>query len=214
MIGRAPSQIGPFSWATLKAFQVMCLSVGVPHILILFSKMFNLLHLEVLSYFHAPSGVKSMLYSEKPGKDNPNRWHRYWFLPKDAFSDEIPCQFSVDYRALNPKESEETTIQFNKLVMGFPTSLPLKTFCDPDVVIKACSSSYRLHISSKKLFLFKKEKALVPSTVNYKAIVSGKSLINKVLGQKGSSIASQEPRAKEPSPAVASPLLETPWLVS
>ncbi|GAA0143207.1 hypothetical protein LIER_03946 [Lithospermum erythrorhizon] len=114
-----------------------------------------------------------MLYTEKPGKANPSRWHRYWFLVQEAFSNEVPCQFSVDYTALNPEDSEETTAQFNNLVGGFPHALPLRTFCDPDVVIK-----------SDKLLLFKNEMALFPSKVDYLAIVSGKSLINKVLGQK------------------------------
>ncbi|GAA0139628.1 hypothetical protein LIER_01134 [Lithospermum erythrorhizon] len=46
-IDRAPGQLGPFAWVTLMAFQVGWLS-----------------------------GLATMLYSEKPGKTNPNRWHR------------------------------------------------------------------------------------------------------------------------------------------
>ncbi|GAA0146988.1 hypothetical protein LIER_06800 [Lithospermum erythrorhizon] len=136
-IGRAPGQIGPIVWANLTAFQVGCLSVGMPPTFNLFNTMFNVIHQGMLSYFHIRSGVVNMLYSEKPGKANPNRWHKYWFLTKDAFSDDVPCQFSIDYTALNPEESEETSAQFDKLVAGFPKPLPLKTFCNPDVVIKA-----------------------------------------------------------------------------
>ncbi|GAA0155889.1 hypothetical protein LIER_13510 [Lithospermum erythrorhizon] len=64
--------MGPFAWATLTAFQVGCLSVGVTPNLILFSEMFNVLYQGVLSYFQIQSRVVNMLYFEKPGKANPN----------------------------------------------------------------------------------------------------------------------------------------------
>ncbi|GAA0183888.1 hypothetical protein LIER_31225 [Lithospermum erythrorhizon] len=146
-IGRAPGQMGPFELATLTAFLVGCLSVG----------------------------VVNMPYSEKPGKVNPNRWHMYWFLTKDAFPDEVPSQFSMDYTALNPEASEETTAQLNKLVEGFPKPFPLKTFCDPNVIIKAglCQGEDKFKgISLAQLLALKRENALILSKVNYKAIVT------------------------------------------
>ncbi|GAA0158125.1 hypothetical protein LIER_15230 [Lithospermum erythrorhizon] len=124
-IGRPLGELGPFSWVTLTAFQVGYLSVGVAPNLNLFSKIFNVIHQGVLSYFYTGSGVKNMLDTEKPGKANPTRWHRYWFLVKDAFSDDVPHHFSMDYTALNPEDFEETTIEFQKLVDGFARALPL-----------------------------------------------------------------------------------------
>ncbi|GAA0138987.1 hypothetical protein LIER_00623 [Lithospermum erythrorhizon] len=166
-IGRAPDQMGPFAWETLTPFQVGYLSAGVTPNLNLFSEMFNVLYQGVLSYFQIRSGVENMLYSEKPGKVIPNRWHRYWFLTKDAFSDDVPSQFFVHYTALNP---EETTAQFNKLVEA-------------------------------QLLELKRENALIPSKVNYKAIVTGKTLVNQILGQK-KVVVPKKSKAKEHSPKV------------
>ncbi|GAA0166635.1 hypothetical protein LIER_21747 [Lithospermum erythrorhizon] len=67
-IGCAPGQLGPFAWATVMAFQVGCLSVGVVPSVNLFTRIFNVVHHGVLTYFHPKPGVKNMLYSEKPGK--------------------------------------------------------------------------------------------------------------------------------------------------
>ncbi|GAA0148367.1 hypothetical protein LIER_07831 [Lithospermum erythrorhizon] len=60
----------------------------------------------------------------------------------------------------------------------------------------------------------KKEKALVPSKVNYKAIVTGKTLINQLLGQKKTAMAPKEPKFKDPRPTVVPPVSGTPDLVS
>ncbi|GAA0153416.1 hypothetical protein LIER_11660 [Lithospermum erythrorhizon] len=134
-------------------------SVGVTPKLNLFNEMFNVLHQGDLSYFQIRLGVVNMLYPEKPGKVNPNRWHRYWFVSKDAFPDEVPSQFSVDYTALNPEASEETMVQLNKLVEGFPKPFPLKTFCDPD---KFKGISLAQLMGSKKAAVPKKSKAKEP----------------------------------------------------
>ncbi|GAA0151848.1 hypothetical protein LIER_10476 [Lithospermum erythrorhizon] len=77
-----------------------------------------------------------MLYSDKSGKVSPTRWHRYYFMVKDAFSDEVPHHVSMTYTTLEAKDSKVTMAEFQKLVDGFPRPLPLKIFCDPDVVIK------------------------------------------------------------------------------
>ncbi|GAA0183166.1 hypothetical protein LIER_30630 [Lithospermum erythrorhizon] len=66
-IGRAFGQLGPFAWVVVTTFQVGCLSVGIMPSVNLFSKIFNVVHQGVLTYFHIRSGVKNMLYSQ-PGK--------------------------------------------------------------------------------------------------------------------------------------------------
>ncbi|GAA0145389.1 hypothetical protein LIER_05594 [Lithospermum erythrorhizon] len=110
---------------------------GVAPNINLFSKMYNVVHQGVLSYFHIQSGLKNMLYSEKSGKASPIRWHKYRFMAKDTFSDNVPHKFFVNYTTLEAEDSEVTMTKFQKLVNCFPKPLPLKRFCDPDVVIKA-----------------------------------------------------------------------------
>ncbi|GAA0171440.1 hypothetical protein LIER_25468 [Lithospermum erythrorhizon] len=73
----------------------------------LFSKMFNVVRQRVLSYFHIRSEVKNVLYSEKPCKVSPIRWHKYWLLVKDAFSDDVPHHFSVNYTTLEFEDFEQ-----------------------------------------------------------------------------------------------------------
>ncbi|GAA0155503.1 hypothetical protein LIER_13216 [Lithospermum erythrorhizon] len=66
-IDRAPAQLELFAWATLTAFQVGCLSVGVIPTLNLFNRI---LHLQ----------AKNLLYHGKPWKASPSRWHKYTFF--------------------------------------------------------------------------------------------------------------------------------------
>ncbi|GAA0152476.1 hypothetical protein LIER_10949 [Lithospermum erythrorhizon] len=107
-----------------------------------------------------------MLYSEKPGKASPTRWHKYWFMAKDAFSDDVPYTFSINYTTVEAEDSEVTKAEFQKLVDGFPKPLPLKTFCDPDVVVKAglCKGPNNFpNMSLGELLLFKKDKPSFPA---------------------------------------------------
>ncbi|GAA0157913.1 hypothetical protein LIER_15070 [Lithospermum erythrorhizon] len=101
-IDRAPSQLGPFPWATLTAFQ-----------------------------------VRNMLYHGKPGKASPSRWHKYWFLVKDAFSDKVRTTFSTVHTTLEVEESPKVAVGLKNLEDGFPKTLSLDIFCDLDVLIKA-----------------------------------------------------------------------------
>ncbi|GAA0175903.1 hypothetical protein LIER_28995 [Lithospermum erythrorhizon] len=152
-----------------------------------------------------------MLYSEKPGTESPARWHRYWFLVKDAFFYDIPHQFSMDYTTLDPEDSEVTTVEFQMLVDGFRKALPLKTFCDPDVVIKVGLYKGANNFPSMtldNLLLFKVDKALTPSQINSKVIVLEKSLMNKVLGSMEPMIASTVPTAKVHSVIEKSPTID------
>ncbi|GAA0160797.1 hypothetical protein LIER_17270 [Lithospermum erythrorhizon] len=184
-LGRAPGQLGPFAWATVTTFQVGCLSVGVVPNVNLFARIFNVVHQGVLTYFHPKPGVKNVLYSEKPGKVSPTRWHRYLFFVKDAFSEDVPHKFRTDYTALEFEESEASNLEFQKLMEGFPQPLPLKTFCDPEVVIKAglCRGPNRYpEMTLGDLLLAKMELAPIPSKVSYKDVVSGASLKKRVLG--------------------------------
>ncbi|GAA0146637.1 hypothetical protein LIER_06543 [Lithospermum erythrorhizon] len=128
-----------------------------------------------------------MLYSEKPGKVSRTRWHRYMFLVKGAFSDNVPHQFRMDYTTLEFEEFGALEAEFQKLIDGFPQPLPLKTFCDPDVVIKVgmCQGPNRFpDMTVGDFLLCKLETALIPGQVNYKAIISGGSLKQRVLGSK------------------------------
>ncbi|GAA0160654.1 hypothetical protein LIER_17161 [Lithospermum erythrorhizon] len=105
-IDRAPSQLGPFAWETLIAFQVGCLSIGVVPSLNLFNRIFNVAHTGVSMHFHTRHQMRNM-YHRKPGKANPTRWHKYWFLVKDAFSDEVRSSFSTVAITLEYEETLE-----------------------------------------------------------------------------------------------------------
>ncbi|GAA0147831.1 hypothetical protein LIER_07437 [Lithospermum erythrorhizon] len=78
-----------------------------------------------------------MLYHRKPGKASPNRWHKYWFIVKDAFLEEVHSTFSTIHTTLEVEESPEIFERLNKLEDGFPKTLALDILCDPDVPIKA-----------------------------------------------------------------------------
>ncbi|GAA0154541.1 hypothetical protein LIER_12491 [Lithospermum erythrorhizon] len=88
-IDRASQSVGQFAWATLTAFQVGCLSIKVMPSLNLFSRIFNVTHTGVLLHFHTRSQARNMLYHGKSEKASTGRWHKFWFLAKDAFSDEV-----------------------------------------------------------------------------------------------------------------------------
>ncbi|GAA0184155.1 hypothetical protein LIER_42525 [Lithospermum erythrorhizon] len=94
-----------------------------------------------------------MFYSEKPGKASPTRWHKYWFMAKDSFSDDVPHKFSINYTTLEIEDSEVTKAELKS-----------------------------------ELLIFKEDKALVPCKVHYKAIMSGKSLMQQLLGSNDSMV--------------------------
>ncbi|GAA0164271.1 hypothetical protein LIER_43675 [Lithospermum erythrorhizon] len=77
-----------------------------------------------------------MLYHGKPGKASPNRWHKFWFLVKDAFSDEVRYYFCTVHTNLEYEESPELAEGLKKLEEGFPETLPMDVFCDLDFLIK------------------------------------------------------------------------------
>ncbi|GAA0157003.1 hypothetical protein LIER_38386 [Lithospermum erythrorhizon] len=161
-IDRAPGQLGPFAWASLTAFQVVCLSVGVVPSLNLFSRIFNVAHTGALLHFHTRSGVRNMLYHGKPWKASPTRWHKYWFLTKDAFSDE----------------------GLKKLEEGFPQTLALDVFCDPDVIVKAGLSKGVNNFPNTVLATLlgmKEGKPVVPQQVSYLDVISWNRLLSDML---------------------------------
>ncbi|GAA0149048.1 hypothetical protein LIER_08320 [Lithospermum erythrorhizon] len=77
-----------------------------------------------------------MLYHGKPGKTSPSRWHKFWFLAKDAFSDEICTTFYTVHTTLEYEESPKLEVGLKKLEDGFPENLALDIFYDLDVLIK------------------------------------------------------------------------------
>ncbi|GAA0156970.1 hypothetical protein LIER_14335 [Lithospermum erythrorhizon] len=108
----------------------------------------------------------------------------------------FPSTSVLNYTTLELEDFEATQAEFQTLVDGFPKPLNLKTFCDPDVVIKA-----------DKLLLFKLDTALTPSQVNYKAIVSGAFLIQQVLRSNDSNLQEEDP---EPPERLEAPMPEKP----
>ncbi|GAA0156737.1 hypothetical protein LIER_38334 [Lithospermum erythrorhizon] len=170
-IRRAPGQLGPFAWAAVTAFQVGCLSVGVVPNVNLFARLFNVVHQDVLKFVHPRAGIKNMLYSEKPGKASPTRWHKYFFFATNAFSDDVPHEFCTDYTTLDFEESDALDSEFEKLVEG-------------------------------DLLLAKTELAPTPSKDSYKAVVSGASVKQRVLG------------SKAPEPTPSSPIKQPEGSVS
>ncbi|GAA0159973.1 hypothetical protein LIER_16631 [Lithospermum erythrorhizon] len=120
-IGRAPGQLGHFSWATVTAFQVGCLSFGV-----------------------VPR-LKNMLYSEKPRKVSPTRLHWYMFLVKDAFSDDVPRQFCMDYTTLEFEEFREKLVSDHTI-----SERKLKSEVD---TLKECSQKATLDFEKTKVEL-------------------------------------------------------------
>ncbi|GAA0156605.1 hypothetical protein LIER_14060 [Lithospermum erythrorhizon] len=171
-IDRAPCQIGPLAWATLTTFQVGCLSVGVVPSLNFFSRILDVAHTGVLLHFHTRPKMRNMLYHGKPGKASPTRWHKYWFLAKDAFSDELED--------------------------GFPNTLEMDVFCDPDVLINAgLSRGYDNFqgVDLANLLRAKEKKAVVPHQVSYLDIISGNRLINEMLAPEAPSSSVQIPLA-------------------
>ncbi|GAA0138369.1 hypothetical protein LIER_00127 [Lithospermum erythrorhizon] len=65
------------------------------------------------------------------------RWHKYWFLTKDVFSDEVRSSFSIIHTILEYEETSELAEGLKKLEGGFPQTLALDVFYDPDVLVKA-----------------------------------------------------------------------------
>ncbi|GAA0155368.1 hypothetical protein LIER_13115 [Lithospermum erythrorhizon] len=102
----------------------------------LFSRIFNLAHTGVLLHFHTRSQMKNMLCHGKPGKASPTRWHKYWFLAKDAFSDEVRYSFSTVPTTLEYEETPELAEGLKKLEDGFHETITMDVFYDPDVLIK------------------------------------------------------------------------------
>ncbi|GAA0146936.1 hypothetical protein LIER_06763 [Lithospermum erythrorhizon] len=187
-----PSQLGPFSWATLTTFQVGCLSMGVVPSLNLFLRIFNVAHTGVLLHFHTRSQARYMLYHGKPGKASPSLWHKYRFLAKDAFSDEVHSSFSIVHTMLVYEESPELDEGLKKLEEGF-----LKPSCWTSSATRMSLSKlgYRralatsliltqvyllifrvcnfLVCSSATLLRAKDGKYVVPNQVSYLEVISG-----------------------------------------
>ncbi|GAA0153797.1 hypothetical protein LIER_11953 [Lithospermum erythrorhizon] len=66
------------------------------------------------------------------------------FMAKDAFPDDIPQQFRTEYTTLEFEEFASSQADFQNLIDGFPQPLPLKTFCDSDVV--ATEAAYAMSL--------------------------------------------------------------------
>ncbi|GAA0162127.1 hypothetical protein LIER_18290 [Lithospermum erythrorhizon] len=65
------------------------------------------------------------------------KWHKYWFLAKDAILDEVRTTFSTIHTTLEYEELPESIEGLKKLEDGFLETLALDIFCDPDVLVKA-----------------------------------------------------------------------------
>ncbi|GAA0163185.1 hypothetical protein LIER_39545 [Lithospermum erythrorhizon] len=73
-------------------------------------------HKAVMLHYHTRSQARNMLYHRKPGKANlSRRWHKYWFLVKDAFSDEVCTSFSTIHTTLEVEEFPEVAEGLKKL---------------------------------------------------------------------------------------------------
>ncbi|GAA0146546.1 hypothetical protein LIER_06473 [Lithospermum erythrorhizon] len=195
-IDLTPCQIGPFAWATLTAFQVGCLSVGVVSSLNLFSRIFNVAHTGVLMYFHICPKMKNMLYHGKPGKVSPTRWHKFWLLIKDAFSDEVRSTFSTDSTSLEYEKTPKVAVELKKLIDGFPETIAMDVFCDPDVLIKVGLS--RGHdnfpgVDLATLLKLKEGKVVVRYQVSYLEVISGNRLLNEMLAPELPTLSTPDP---------------------
>ncbi|GAA0158801.1 hypothetical protein LIER_15737 [Lithospermum erythrorhizon] len=117
-----------------------------------------------------------MLYHGKLGKASLSRWHKYWFLAKDAFSDEVCSSFSTVHTTLEYEESPELAEGLKRLEEGFPETLVLDIFCDSDVLVKAGLSKGIDNfpdIDLATLLRAKDGKAVVPNQVSYLEVISG-----------------------------------------
>ncbi|GAA0163958.1 hypothetical protein LIER_19704 [Lithospermum erythrorhizon] len=131
---------------------------------------------------------------------------------KDAFPDEVPSQFSIDYTALNPEASEETTAQLKNLVEGFPKPFPLKKLCDPDVIIKAglCQGEDKFKGISLGV---KERKCPYPQQGELQDHRHREGVGQPTSGSE-ESCRPKKSKANEPSPTVTPPASVTPGLTS
>ncbi|GAA0159942.1 hypothetical protein LIER_16611 [Lithospermum erythrorhizon] len=193
-IDHTPSQLGPFGYSTW----LTRVASSLPHSL---------------------SQERNILYHGKPGKASPSRWHKYWFLAKDAFSDKVHSSFSTVHTTLGYEESPELAEGLKRLEEGFPETLVLDIFCDPDVLIKAGLSKSIDNfpdINLATLLIAKDGKAVVPNQVSYLEVILGTRLLSEMLAPEAPSssitstpvvgISSQPMGLEERS----SPLLNTP----
>ncbi|GAA0160089.1 hypothetical protein LIER_16724 [Lithospermum erythrorhizon] len=71
-------------------------------------------------------------------------------------------------------KTPELVVGLKKLEEGFPETLALDVFCDPDVFIKA-------GMSRATLLRLKDRKAVVPHQVSYLDMISGNRLLSEML---------------------------------
>ncbi|GAA0144358.1 hypothetical protein LIER_35915 [Lithospermum erythrorhizon] len=134
--------------------------------------------------------MRNMLYHGLPGKASPTRWHKYWFLVKDAFLDERAEEarrgFSRDHR--NGRLRDPDVLIKGGLSRGinnFP-DIDLGTFSS---LLASLSIHLSFNSSCPSYFFFllatllraKDGKAIVPHQVSYLDAISRNRFVDQML---------------------------------